>query len=367
MKAVIPAAKKKESMFPFSETKPTGLMPVMGRPLVKHLIHALQDIGVDDIYIVTSHLEEKFEEEFGEYTNVNTVHQEDLTGTAAAVETCDFIGEDFFVVNGDVMVSTRDLENLKQKHEEFDSDVTMLATEEEKPEKFGVLSITNDKVVSIEEKPEEAENTLVNTGIYVFSPEVFDVIDGLGNKQTSITDAVDRLVEREGARFEFITDYWIDIGSPRKLWKADEIKREYSIGRDEIHTDAEIHDTVEIDGDAVIEENAIVKAGTVLEGKVFIGRGAIIGPNTVISDSSVARNSQLEAAKVESSNIFESVILDPTVYVEDSVVGEEADVKPGSVIQESFLGARSYVEMNNSMRGVKFVPDARTDLAEISK
>lgn len=367
MKAVIPAAKKKDSMFPFSESKPTGLMPVMGKPLVKHLIHALQDIGVDDIYIVTSYLEEEFEEEFGEYTNVNTVHQEELTGTAAAVATCDFIEEDFFVVNGDVLVSTRDLRNLKQKHDEFDSDVTMLATEEEQPEKFGVLSITNDKVVSIEEKPEEAENPLVNTGIYVFSPEVFDIIDGLGSEETSITDAVDRMVEREGARFEFITDYWIDIGSPRKLWKADEIKREYEIEDTDIDQDARIHDTVEVEGDAVIEAEAVVKPGAVLEGKVFIGRGAIIGPNTVISDSSVAKNSQVEAAKLEAANVFESVILDPTVYVEDSVIGEEVDVKPGTVIQESFIGARSYVEMNNSIRGVKFVPDARTDLSEISK
>ncbi len=367
MKAVIPAAKKKGSMFPFSESKPTGLMPVMGTPMVKHLIHALQDIGVDDIYIVTNHLEEKFEEEFGEYTNVNIVHQEELTGTAEAVSKCDFIKEDFFVVNGDVLVSTRDLDSLRQKHDESEVDVTMLATEEDHPEKFGVLSITNDKVVSIEEKPEEAENPLVNTGIYVFSPNVFDIIDSLEDDETSITDAVDRLVEREGARFEFISDYWIDIGSPRKLWKADEIKREYGIEENEIHPDAEVHDKVAIEGEAVIEEDAVVRAGTVLEGKVFICRGAIIGPNTVISGSSIAKNAQVEAAKVESSTIFESVILDPTVYVEDSVVGEEVDVKAGTVIQESFIGARSYIEMNNSIRGVKFVPDARTDLSEISK
>ncbi len=354
-------------MFPLSETRPTALMPVAGRPVVKHLIQELQSIGVDDIYLVTNHLEEQFEEEFGEYTNVNTVHQDELSGTAAAVETCDFMEEEFIVVNGDVLVSEGDLASLRQKHRNSDADVAMLATEEDRPEKFGVLSITNDKVVSIQEKPEDAENPLVNTGIYMFSPSIFDAIEELDEDETSITDAVNSMMEDGDARFELVRDYWIDIGSPRKLLQADKIKREYGIQETEVSDSAEVHETVEIDGRAVVEKGAELKPGTVLEGDVFIGENSVIGPNTVISDSSVAEDSRVESARVDSSVVFDLNIVDPFCHIENTVLGEEADVKPGSVIRESFIGARSFIEMNNSIRSVKFVPDARTDLGEISK
>lgn len=363
MKAVIPCAKKKDSLFPFIDSRPTGLLPVMGKPLVKHLIHSLQEVGVDDIYLVTNYLEERFEEEFEEYTNVNIVHQEEVTGTAAAINCCSFIDEDFFVVNGDVIVSENDLENLYQKHRNTGPGLTLLGTDQDKPEKFGVLSITNDTVTELEEKPEEAENPLINTGIYIFPPEIFDAIQDSGKE---LMDAVEKLIDTGEARFELVEDYWIDINSPRKLLKADRVKRDYHVGH-EVSESADVSDRAEIDGDAIIEENASIKAGAVLEGKVFVGEGATVGPNTVVRDSTVSRNSVVEAAEVDSTLLFERNVLESTCFIEGSVLGEEVDVKPGTVIRESFIGPRSFVEMNNSIRGVKFVPDARTDLSEISK
>lgn len=367
MKAVIPAAAKKDSMFPFSESKPTGMMPVCGTPVVKHLIKALQEIEVDDVYLVTNHLEQVFEDEFGEYTNVNIVNQDDLSGTASAVATCDFIEDDFIVVNGDVMVSEKDLRNLKEKYEGSDSGIAMLATGENKPEKFGVLSITNDRVSSIEEKPEEAENTLVNTGIYMFSPEIFDRIGELDRNETSITDAVNLVVESGAARFELIQDYWLDIGSPRKLWEADRLKREHSIDSRQVHEEAEVSDAAELSGEVVVEAGAEIKPGAVLEGKCFIGEDVVIGPNTVVRESSIGPGCNLRACDIDSVLVFEKTDFGSQVSASRSVIGEEVEVKSGTIIRESYIGPRSFIEMNNSILGAKFVPDARTDLSEVSK
>jgi len=65
--------------------------------------------------------------------------------------------------------------------------------------------------------------------------------------------------------------------------------------------------------------------------------------------------------------MFGKVVVDPHSNLERSVIAEEVEIKSGTVIRDSFIGARSFVEMNNSIRGTKFVPDARTDLGEISK
>ncbi len=364
MKAVIPVAAKKESLFPFSESRPVGLMPVVGKPLVSHLISALQEVGVDDIYLVTNYMEEQFEEVFDEYTNVNLITQEELNGTAAAVNCCDFIDEEFFVVNGDVMVSQRDLESLLEKHNNSGDGVTLLATDQRKPEKFGVLSITNDRVKSIEEKPEEAENPLVNTGIYVFDPEIFDYIQRLENDYLSLTDAVAGMIGDSEGRFELIQDYWFDINSPRKLWEADKIKRDHDTRG--VHGEADISENAEVGDNVVIEKGAEVRPGSVIEGS-YIGENAVIGPNTVVKGSTVSRNSDLEECSVSNSLLFERTALKAFTSIEQCILGEEVEVEPGTVIRESFIGPRSFIEMNNSIRNVEFVPDARTDLGEISK
>ncbi len=366
MKAVIPCAKKEESLFPLIESKPTGLMPVMGQPLVKHLVRKLKSAGVNDIFLVTNYREEMFRNEFEEFTDVNIVTQEQVEGTGSAVNQCSFIEDDFLVVNGDVATSEKNLEKLIEKHESSGSEVTVLGNDSSSPRKFGVLSITNDRIDSIAEKPEEPENTLVNTGIYAFKPSVFDVLADMENGK-NLTDAVEKIVDKGNARFELAEHYWIDIGSPRKLWEADRIMRNEEIEETEISDDAEVHENVEVMGDAVIEKDAELKPGTVLEGNCFIGENAIVGPNTVVSDSTVSRGSQLRSCNIESSLIFEENIVDPSTVIEQSVIGEESDIKSNTSIRESFIGPRSFVEVNNSIYGIKFVPDARTDLSEISK
>lgn len=366
MKAVIPCAKKEEALYPFTESKPTGMIPVMGKPIIRHLISGLQEEGVDDIYIVANHLEEDFREEFEEYTNVNIVKQEELNGTGGAIETCDFIEEDFVVINGDVVTSKEDISSLLEKHRETEAESTILATTEDSPEKFGVLSIKNDRVEDITEKPEEPENPLVNTGIYVFSPEIFDILEDMeGEKE--LTSAVEKLVKEQDVRFEMVENYWIDIGSNRKLWKADRVKKEHEIEETDIHEEAEVHEKAVLDGDVVVEKDAKIRPGTVIEGKTFIGRGSVIGPNTLLRDSTVSRHSRVRNASVESSLLFEKNIVDPSTFIEDCILAEESDIKSNTTIKESFIGPRSFVEMNNSIYGVKFVPDARTDLGEISK
>lgn len=365
MDAVILCAKKKDSLFPFSETKPTGMMPIAGKPIVKHLISSLEEAGVNNIHLVTNYKEEMFDDYFKKSKSVDIVHQDNLTGTADAVATCDFIDDSFVVVNGDVTVSSRDLANLIEKHQNTDAKAVMLATDQNKPEKFGVLSIEDDKVVQLEEKPEEAENSLINTGIYCFSPEIFNSINNSEDK--SLTEAIADFISKEEARFDLVQDYWTDIGSPEKLWKADQQLRDSLITETAIHEDAEVSDSASITGAAVIEPNAKIDPQVVIKGNCYIGEDVHLKAGTVIEDTTVTAGSILSDCNISETLIFEENIIDSYVAVERSVLGEESDVKAGTVIRESFIGARSFIDMNNSIRGLKFVPDARTDLSEISK
>jgi NDP-sugar pyrophosphorylase family protein len=366
MKAVIPAAKKKEDMFPFSETMPTALMPVAGETLIKHNIEALRENGIEEIYIVTNYKEDLFEKEFEERNDVNLIHQQELNGTASAVKTCDFIEDDFIVVNGDVIVSENDISRLIEKFEQEES-LNILATYENRPEKFGVLSIENDEVKKIVEKPEEPENPLINTGIYIFTPEIFQRIEDLNENKKSITNAVQKTVEEDSGFFVISEDYWLDIGSGEKLWEADRIKRQEMADEKDIHESSDVSDEAVVEGNIEVKENAVIEAGAILKGDNIIGENTRIGSGTILKDSTIMHDVQLNQCSVRSSLVFRENILDSFVAVENSVIGEEGDFKPGSVIRESLIGARSFVEANNTILGAKFVPDARTDVGEISK
>ena len=341
-------------------------MPVMGKPVIEHSIDALKQKGIEEFYLVTNHLEDKIEQHFSNEDSVELVHQEEIDGTASALETCSFIDDDIVVINGDVIISENDIHNLLKKFRNA-GETSILAIDEDSPEKFGVLSIQNDEVSYIEEKPEKPENPLINTGVYAFKNSIFKHLDRLDQEETSLTDAVRFEIEENGARFELVQEYWVDIGSGEKLWKADQIKRENEIKSQELSENADISDEASIEGEAIIQEGVEVKPGTVIEGKTFIGKNSTIGPNTTVRDSTITRGSQLDQCSVEESLVFEDNILDAYTAVENSVLGEEVDVKPGTVIRESLIGARSFIEINNSIRGTKFVPDARTDLSEISK
>ncbi len=361
MKAVIPAAKKKESLFPFSDSKPTALMPVKGEPLISQTIDKLKIQGVTEVYVIVNYREDMFRDLFEERNDVNVVSQEDLSGTAEALKTVNFIEEDFIVVNSDVVISENDIGKLIDGHE---GDVSMLATDEKKAEKFGVLSIQNDEVVSIEEKPENPDNTLVNSGIYILNPGIFDLLEA--SDKSSLTKVINENIENLGCRFKLIEDYWIDIGSPKKLWKADQVLRENEL-EPNISDDAEISEKASVGENVRIKTGVKVEEGAVIKGESVIGEEAVIGSNTVVENSTVGLDCQLENCHVQDSLLFEENIIDSFVDLENAVFGEECDIKSGSVVKESFIGPRSYIDMNNSIRGVKFVPDARTDLSEISK
>jgi len=367
MKAVIPCAVKKDDMFPFSETKPTGLMPVMGRPLTRHLVESLREIGVEEICLVVNHMSREFKEEYSEASDVEIIVQEEINGTAGAVEACEDLNDDFMVVNGDVATSTKDLQNLKNKFENTGSKASVLAAGEDRPEKFGVLSITNDQVVGLEEKPENPDNVLVNTGVYVFSSSAFENIKDMEEGKKELTELLKNYISEEAVNFELVENYWMDIGTPKKLLKADQVKRENEITETKISEDADIHEEASVLGKAVVEPGAKLLPGTVLEGEIYIGENAVIGPNTHLKNCSISSDCYIRPDAVIDSIVFEDTVLDSGVTLEASVLGEEIDVHAGTVLKESFIGARSFIEINNSIKGVKFVPDARTDLSEISK
>ena len=97
------------------------------------------------------------------------------------------------------------------------------------PKRFGVAELKGNTIVSIEEKPAEPKSDYAVAGIYIYPPDVFDVIPTLKPSQRGeleITD-VNRHYLKEGRLgYSIMQGYWTDAGTLESLGVANMRVRE---------------------------------------------------------------------------------------------------------------------------------------------
>jgi len=359
MKAIVPCAKQKENLFPFIDSRPTGLMPLAGRNIVRRLVSQLRDAGVEEVILVSNYMIGEYREVFGSRDDVRVVEQEETSGVGDAVLVPE-VDDNFLVVNGDVYISEGNIDRLADRLRAGEQAV--LGAPSSHAEKFGVLSIHDDTVTAVNEKPENPENNLVNTGIYALQNSF---LRRLEDEEGNLVEALRRTAKEEDLRIELVEGTWRDIGSPEKLMDAGTQARRNL--EPKVSDQADIHRTAHVSPDARVEAGAEIRPGAAVLGHSYVGEESVVGANSVVKDSSVHTGSQVIDADVRESAVWEDVVVDPNTSVQRSILAEESVVRSGTSIRQSFIGPRSHVDVNNSIRGVKFVPDARTDLSEISK
>ena len=85
------------------------------------------------------------------------------------------------------------------------------------PEKYGVLITDDGFLKEIIEKPKDFVGNLINTGLYKFTPEVFEKISQIKKSsrgEFEITDAISLLAKDKKVKVKIIEDYWKDFGNP---------------------------------------------------------------------------------------------------------------------------------------------------------
>ncbi|MDI6639827.1 MAG: nucleotidyltransferase family protein, partial [Methanocellales archaeon] len=148
---VIPAAGFGERMLPLTGDTPKALLPILNKPLISYIIERMQDIGVEDILVITGHLGEQIEREI---RGVKFIRQRKIEGAAKAIKLVKkYVGEDFLLIWGDNFFQG-DLTRLFSTHFERRADVSFIL-DERKIKKSAVAFIENGKITRIEERPKE--------------------------------------------------------------------------------------------------------------------------------------------------------------------------------------------------------------------
>ena len=96
-------------------------------------------------------------------------------------------------------------------------------------ERFGVVEMKNDKVISIEEKPLKPKSKLAATGCYVYDARCFQVIREMQPSprgELEITDVSAWYLQQDELTATILKDEWIDAGTFESLFRAAQIVRD---------------------------------------------------------------------------------------------------------------------------------------------
>ncbi len=220
-KVIIAAAGKGTRMLHLTKNKPKQLINAYDKPFLVYLLDNLLKAGYKELVLVVGYKKKKIKEFLSkEKYSVRVVDQFEVLGkekygTACALECVkDFIkDENFIMVYGDHLFSPRDFKAFN-----IDDDYNYMACLNHKnPEKYGVLNIKDGFLKNIVEKPKEFIGSLINVGLYKFTPEIFDKLKDVKlskRGEYELTDAINFLAEDKKMKVKEIKDYWLDLSNP---------------------------------------------------------------------------------------------------------------------------------------------------------
>lgn len=338
---------------------PKTLHKVCGKEMIKYVIEAAENSGIEKNIVVLGHGKEKVGHNIKDM-NVITVEQPIGAGAPygtgfAVMSASDFINDDdtVIILCGDgPLIRKETLSAFMKYHEDKGCAASVMTACLDNPKGYGRIVRNDDAIMNIiEEKDASGEIKKIreiNTGIYCFSGKLLKYalskID-TDNSQGEyyLTDTIKVLnnenykiggwVLEDSTDIKAVNDR-IQLAEVTKIMQERINKKHMLSGVTIINPEnTYIEDSVEIGNDTVIYP------GTILEGKTVIGSHCIIGPNTRIIDSTV-KNS----VTIESSKVIEAVIDDGTN------VGPFAYLRPGTNLGKN-VKIGDFVEVKKSIIG----------------
>ena len=331
MKAVILAAGEGTRCRPLTLTRSKVMLPVANKPTVEYVVQALHDSGIRDLIMVVGYAKERVMNYFGNGkdfdVHIEYAEQKQQLGTAHAIKQVkDLVEGEFLVLNGDNLVSEETIKDLTEKHT---GGVSILTAARADATGYALVEERDGKVLKIIEGLTLKDVHNVNTGIYIFGPDIFDAIEetlksDLG--EFGITDSIQRLVDAGYGVHAYRTDHtWMDvIHSWNLLGVNARVLEDIS---ESVHETAEVDGTIK--GRVAVGSGSIIGAGSYIKGPVIIGRDCEIGPNVVIAPS---------------TSIGDNVTIEPFTHIRNSVILDNTYIGSHSTIKNSIIGENNLIE-----------------------
>jgi glucose-1-phosphate thymidylyltransferase len=224
MKGMILAGGLATRLRPLTSVTNKHLLPIYNKPMIYYPIEAMAKAGIKEVLLTSSadhagHFENLLGtgEEFG--LKIFYAVQENAKG---GISDAIMLAEDFakdeklLVLLGDNIFGFN-LKDAVGKFEKKEKGAMVFGIKmPTESGQYGVIEIdNNNKVISIEEKPEHPKSDIAQTGIYMYDNQVFKFIKNLtpsARGELEVTD-LNNFYVKEGTMSCSLIDWWIDAGT----------------------------------------------------------------------------------------------------------------------------------------------------------
>jgi len=344
IKGMILAAGQGTRVRPLTQDLPKPMIPILGKPVMEYLVEHLARFGVDEIMVNVAYKHWKIENYFGNgstwgvkigYSYEGVYEYGEITpkslGSAGGMRKIQDFGGFFdtttIVLCGDALIDL-DIAAAVKEHKAKKAMASVITLEVPRAEvgNYGVVETdAAGRVLAFQEKPQPdaARSNFASTGIYIFEPEVIDLIPP--GQVFDIGSQLFPMLAEKGMPFyaQKRQFNWIDIGHVADYWEVlqrvlngevahmqmpgTEIKPGIWVG---INTRID-WDHVRIEGPVYIDSGVSIEAGAEIIGPAWITRGS-----QVCRDAKVIRSILLQYTRISPGMIFEEAIVSPKYFVE---------------------------------------------------
>lgn len=235
MKGIILAGGSGTRLYPITKAISKQLQPIYDKPMIYYPLSTLMMAGIKDILIITTEEDQNgFKRLLGsgkQYgVNIEYKVQPSPDGLAQAFTLgADFVGKEAcaMALGDNIFVGNNFINMLKSAREKAEEGYsTIFGYQVKDPERFGIMEIdNNNKVLSVEEKPEFPKSDYAITGLYFYDNTVVEKaskIEKSARGEYEITDLNKKYLDEGKLRAEILGEgfMWFDTGLPDSTLEA---------------------------------------------------------------------------------------------------------------------------------------------------
>ncbi|MBN1822810.1 MAG: NDP-sugar synthase [Endomicrobiales bacterium] len=335
MKAFVMAAGAGTRLRPLTYAIPKPMVPVVNKPVLEYTLENLKAHGIKHVALNLHNYPGVIRDHFGDGSkfglSILYSYEKKLLGTAGGVKKVQkFFDSTFVVMSGDGLTDI-DLTKAMECHKRKNALATMVLKPVDSKFEYGVtITDKEGRIREFIEKPKWSDvfaNT-VNTGIYIFEPEVLGHIPANQFYDFGLQLWPLLLKKRKRIFGYVMNEYWTDVGNLSEYRRGvrDVLDRKVRISL----PGEQIRPGVWVGRGTKIEKGAVLKMPCVVGRNCLIGKNAVIGDYTTIADGSKIE----PGAVVKNSILWRRVSVSRNVKLDNCIIGHGARISKDITVFE---------------------------------